>query len=87
MLEGGVFYFTGFGFILTSIAAIFPVVLEYGIFPALLTSNIIIAVMKEPRNLSNSRIPVFYPTNVVITLSLNFWRYMIDRSKLKQKKS
>jgi len=76
MLEDGVFYFTGFGFILTLIATIFPVLLEYGIFPTLLTSNIIIAVVKKPRNLSNSRIRVFYPTNVVITLSINYWRYM-----------
>lgn len=76
MLEDAVFYCMGFGFILTLIAAIFPVLLEYGIFPTLFTSNIIIAVVKKPRNLSNSRICVCYPTNVVITLSLNYWRYM-----------
>jgi len=78
MLEDGVFYFTGFGFILTLIAAIFPVLLECGIFPALFTSNIIIAVVKKPRNLSNSRVCVCYPTKVVITLSINYWRFMKD---------
>jgi len=78
ILEDGVFYFTGFGFVLTLIAAIFPVLLEYGIFPTLFTSNLIISVVKKPRNLSNSRIRVCYPTNVVITLSWNYYRSMKD---------
>jgi len=83
MLEDGVFYFMGFGFILTLIATIFPMLLESGIFPALFTSNVIIAVVKEPRNLSNSRVPVFYPTNVVITLWVNCWKYMVSLRKPK----
>jgi len=81
MFEDGVFYFMGFGFVLTLIATIFPNLLESGIFPALFTSNVIIAVVKEPRNLSNSRVPVFYPTNVVITVWLNCWKYMMGVRK------
>lgn len=83
MLEDGVFYFMGYGFILTLLAAVFPNIVEYGIFPTLFTSNVIISVVKEPTNLTKSRLPVFYPTNVVITLSLNCWRYVIGLRKRK----
>ena len=77
----------GFGFLLTLLAAVFPNIVEYGIFPTLFTSNVIISVVKEPTNLTKSHLPVFYPTNVVITLSVNCWSALLDlRKRMLEKK-
>jgi len=79
MLEEAVCYFMGFGFLLTFIGVFIPQILGYGILPTLFISNVIVAVVKEPVHLTNSRVPVFYPTTIVIAVTLMCWKALCKK--------
>jgi len=79
MLEDAVCYFIGFGFLLTFIGIFIPQILGYGILPTLFISNVIVAVVKEPVHLTKARVPVFYPTTVVIAMTLMCWKALCKK--------